>query len=70
MKRTEAKRLFDSIEEHIMEILQMADFLEVVCNEDFIPETGRFLYIIIKLFKKECDRLEIERIELKDVCLD
>lgn len=34
MERTEMKRLFKSIDEHVIEIAQMIDFLQVICQEE------------------------------------
>lgn len=70
MERKEMKKLFESIDNHIVEISQMINFLEVICDEDIIQETGKYLYIIINLLKKECDRLDVERFQLQEGCLD
>ena len=69
MNRTEIKRLFKSIDEHAIEIAQMIDFLQVICQEEWIEDTGKYLYII-NLLKNECEKLDIDRYELEIGCLD
>lgn len=70
MERTEMKRLFKSIDGHVIEITQMIDFLQVMCQEEWIEDTGKYLYIIINLLKNECEKLDIDRYELEMGCLD
>lgn len=70
MNRTEIKKLFESLDQHVIEISQIVNFLEVICNEETIEDTGKYLYIIINLLKKECDKLDIERFQLQEICLD
>ena len=70
MDRKEIKKLFESMDKHILEISQMIDFLDVICDEDTIHETGKYIYIIINLLKQECEKLDIVKFELKDECND
>jgi len=70
MERTEIKQLFETMEERTMRILEIADFLKTVSDESMIDETGKFIYILADLLFKECDRLDIERVQLRTVCLD
>lgn len=70
MNRTEIKKLFESLDQHVIEISQIVNFLEVICNEETIEDTGKYLYIIINLLKKECDKLDIEKFQLQEICLD
>lgn len=70
MDRKEMKKLFESMDNYILEISQMIDFLEVICSEENINDTGKYLYIIINLLKNKCERLDIKRFELQGKCLD
>lgn len=70
MDRKEMKKLFESMDNYILEISQMIDFLEVICSEENINDTGKYLYIIINLLKNKCERLDIKRFELQEKCLD
>lgn len=70
MNRKDIKKMFESLDQHVIEISQIVNFLEVICNEETIEDTGKYLYIIINLLKKECDKLEIERFQLQEICLD
>lgn len=53
-----------------MQILETADLLDILCNAQCIDETGKYLYIITKYLKNECDKLEDDRIKLKTECLE
>lgn len=70
MNRKDIKKMFESLDQHVIEISQIVNFLEVICNEETIEDTGKYLYIIINLLKKECDKLDIERFQLQEICLD
>ena len=70
MDRKEINQLLENIEEHVMQILETADLLDILCNAQCIDETGKYLYIITKYLKNECDKLEDDRLKLKTECLE
>lgn len=52
MERTEMKRLFKSIDGHVIEIAQMIDFLQVMCQEEWIEDTGKIFIYYYKFTQK------------------
>ena len=47
MDRKEINQLLENIEEHVMQILETADLLDILCNAQCIDETGKY-----KIFEK------------------
>ena len=70
MDRKEINQLLESIEEHTMQVLETADLLDILCNAQCVDEAGKYLYILTKYLKNECDKIEEERIKLKIACLE
>lgn len=70
MDRKEINQLLENIEEHVMQILETADLLDILCNAQCIDETGKYLYIITKYLKMNVTSLKMTELNLKQNVLN
>lgn len=70
MERNELKQLFSTMENRTGRIIELVEFLNTLANDSALEETGKYFYLITEILTKECDRLDVERVQLKMACLD
>lgn len=70
MNRENVKELFNKIEERTTYILEVTELLKLITDASVVNETAEYLYILTDILHNECDRLDIERTQLKMACLD
>lgn len=70
MERNELKQLLDTMEERTIHILELTELMDILANDSIIDEASKYFYLITDILHKECDRLDIERAQLKIACLD
>lgn len=70
MNRENVKELFNKIEERTTYIIEVTELLKLITDANVVNETAEYLYILTDILHNECDRLDIERTQLKMACLD
>lgn len=70
MNKENVKELFNKIEERTTYILEVTELLKPITDANVVNETAEYLYILNDILHNECDRLDIERTQLRMACLD
>lgn len=61
----ECNRYLESIDSKVCKIRDMANFIGILCNAEFIDATSSYMYLLVDSLKNECAQLEIKRMQMQ-----